>query len=207
MRDRMKLVPLSALAAALLAAGCTSIPTTPSHMALPGTGKPFEQFRADDGSCRQYAYDVVGGRTAEQAQVDSGVKSTVAGAAIGALIGAAVGGGHGAAVGAGVGGGAGALAGVGAADASGYAAQNRYDQAYTQCMYGKGHRVAVSGRMAPRYQAAGGYYPPPPPPQTTYAPPPAPSAYAAPPGPPMAGSFPPPPPPGSPPPRPEQIVR
>jgi hypothetical protein len=200
----MKLLALTMVGAALLTAGCVSVPTGPSHMALPGTGKPFEQFRDDDGYCRQYAYDAVGGRTAGQAQVESGVASTLAGAAIGALIGGAAGGGHGAAVGAGIGGGAGALVGVSAADASGYGAQQRYDQAYTQCMYGKGHRVAVYGRA--RYQAAAGY-PPPPPSQTTYAPPPAPSSYAAPPGTPVAGSFPPPPPPGSPPPSPSQIVR
>ncbi|HEX2830280.1 MAG TPA: hypothetical protein VHP37_28330 [Burkholderiales bacterium] len=192
----MKLLPFGMLGAALLAAGCVSVPTGPSHMALPGTGKPFEQFRADDGYCRQYAYDAVGGHTAGQAQVESGVASTLAGAAIGALIGGAAGGGHGAAVGAGIGGGAGALVGVSAADASGYGAQQRYDQAYTQCMYGKGHRVAVYGRQ--RYQAAAsGYYPPPPPAQTTYSPPP---------GTPVAGSFPPPP-PGSPPPNPAWIVR
>ncbi len=193
----MKLLPLGMLGMALLAAGCVSIPNGPTNMALPGTGKPFEQFQADDGYCRQYAYDAVGGHTATDAQVQSGVASTIAGAAIGALIGGAAGGGHGAAIGAGIGGGAGGLVGVSAADASGYGAQQRYDQAYTQCMYGKGHRVAVYGRS--RYQAASGYYPPPPPPaQTTYSPPP---------GTPVAGSFPPPPPPGSPPPRPDQIVR
>ena len=195
----MKLRTIGVLCTALLAAGCVSVPNGPSHMALPGTGKPFEQFRVDDGGCRQYAYDAVGGRTAGQAQVESGVASTLAGAAIGAMIGGAAGGGHGAAIGAGVGGGAGALVGVSAADASGYGAQQRYDQAYTQCMYGKGHRVAVSGRMASQYQTAGGaYYPPPPPPRTTYVPPP--SA-------PIAGGFPPPPPPGSPPPNPAWIVR
>ena len=196
----MKLLSIGVLGTALLAAGCVAIPSGPSHMALPGTGKPFEQFRGDDGDCRQYAYDAVGGRTASQAQVESGVASTVAGAAIGALIGGAAGGGHGAAIGAGIGGGAGALVGVSAADASGYGAQQRYDQAYTQCMYGKGHRVAVGGRMASQYQtAAGRYYPPPPPPsQTTYVPPPSS---------PVARSFPPPPPPGSPPPNPAWIVR
>ena len=185
----------AALAAAALFAGCTSIPTGPSTMALPGTGKPFDQFRADDGGCRQYAFEASGGQTAARAQEESGVKSAVAGAAIGALIGAAVSGGHGAAVGAGVGGGAGAIAGVGAGEASGYEIQRRYDQAYTQCMYGRGHRVAVSGRFAPSY-AGQGYGAPPP--RTSYVPPPAPS---------VAAGYPPPPPPGSPPPNPAWIVR
>ena len=184
----MKTSLLAIAAAALLAAGCTTIPTGPSTMALPGTGKAFDQFRVDDGGCRQYAYDAIGGQTAARAQEESGVKSAVAGAAIGALIGAAVSGGHGAAVGAGVGGGAGAIAGVGAADVSGYEAQRRYDQAYTQCMYGKGHRVAVNARTARQYQssaAAPVYYPPPAPSRYSYGPPP--------------------PPPGSPPPNPAWI--
>jgi len=198
------------VATALLFAGCTTIPTGPSTMALPGTGKAFDQFRYDDGGCRQYANEAIGGQTAARAQEESGVKSTVAGAAIGALIGGAVGGGHGAAVGAGVGGGAGAIAGVGAADVSGYEAQRRYDQAYTQCMYGKGHRVAVNARTAPYYQpsaAAPAYYPPPAPSRYSYGPPPpAPAGYRVPSPPAPAGyGVPPPPPPGSPPPNPAWI--
>jgi hypothetical protein len=199
--NRMRIAVVAA--AAVLAAGCTSIPTGPSTMALPGTGKPFDQFRADDGACRQYANEAIGGQTTANAQQESGVKSAVAGAAIGALIGAAVGGGHGAAVGAGVGGGAGAIAGVGAADTSGYEVQRRYDQSYTQCMYGKGHRVAVNARSAPGYYpqaAAPAYYPPPA--RYTTAPPPG-SAPA--PGPTASAGFPPPPPPGSPPPNPAWI--
>src|SRR6185436_16642038 len=97
-----------------------------------------------------YAYDAVGGNTASAAQQDSAVRSTVAGAVIGALIGGAVSGGHGAAVGAGIGGATGGLAGVGASEYSAYEAQRRYDQAYTQCMYGRGHRVAVNGGYAPQ---------------------------------------------------------
>ena len=76
-------------------------------MALPGSTKGFDQFRYDDGSCRGYAYDAIGGHTAARAQEDSAVRSALAGAVIGALIGGAVNGGHGAAVGAGVGGAAG----------------------------------------------------------------------------------------------------
>src|SRR6478672_11523032 len=96
--------------AAVFAVGCTSIPTSPSTMALPGTGKSFDAFRHDDGECRQYASDTIGGQTSASAQTESAVLSTVAGAAIGAMIGAAAGGGSGAAVGAGVGGGAGGRA-------------------------------------------------------------------------------------------------
>ncbi len=204
----MKRFRLGALAAALLFAGCTTIPTGPSTMALPGTGKPFDQFRFDDGACRQYAFDAIGGQTAARAQEQSGVTSAVAGAAIGALIGGAVGGGHGAAVGAGVGAGAGGIAGVSAAESSGYHSQQRYDNAYTQCMYGKGHRVAVSGRFAPSaasapsYGAQGYPYSRPAP---AYYPPPAPSYRSSAPPPSAAYGVPPPPPPGSPPPNPAWI--
>jgi predicted lipid-binding transport protein (Tim44 family) len=200
----MKPYRLGALAALLILAGCVSVPTGPSTMALPGTGKPYDQFRYDEGTCRQYAYDSIGGQTPAAAQQDSAVRSGVAGAVIGALIGGAVSGGHGAAVGAGVGGATGGLVGLGSGEVSGYEAQRRYDTAYTQCMYAKGHRVAVSGRFAPSpsttyypppsstrysysYPAPAGYgYPPPPPPPSAagYAPPPPPPGYAPPPPPP-----------------------
>ena len=182
----MKTARMVVIAAAAVFAGCTTVPTGPSTMALPGTTKGFDQFRYDDGSCRDYAHDAIGGQTAARAQEDSAVRSVVAGAVIGALIGGAVNGGHGAAVGAGVGGAAGGIAGVGAGEVSGYEAQRRYDQAYTQCMYGKGHRVAVSGHYAPRARQ----YAPPPPPRYNYPPPPPPPGYRSPPPP---GAFVPPP--------------
>lgn len=189
-RDAIKALRIGVLASAVILAGCTTVPTGPSTLALPGTNKGFDQFRSDDGSCRQYAYDSVGGQTANRAQEDSGVRSAVAGAVIGALIGGAISGGHGAAVGAGVGGAAGGIAGVSAGEASGYESQRRYDHAYQQCMYGKGHRVAVSGRLAPQApQAAPAYAPPPPPPRYSYS-------YPPPPPPPGYGYPPPPPPPG-----------
>lgn len=151
----------------LLALGaCTTIPSGPGVMTLPGTGKSFDQFRADDYECRQYASAQVGGATPNQASADSGLKSAAIGTAVGAAAGAAIDGSSGAATGAGVGLLVGALAGTGAADASGRALQQRYDIGYTQCMYAKGHKVPVSGRFAsanerqaPRY-----YTPPPPPP-------------------------------------------
>jgi hypothetical protein len=40
---------------ALSGAACASSPTGPSVLVLPGTGKSFEQFRADDARCRQIA--------------------------------------------------------------------------------------------------------------------------------------------------------
>jgi hypothetical protein len=157
-------------AAALALAGCVSMPTGPSVMVLPGTGKNFDQFRFDEGACRQYAYDSIGGQTATQAQQNSGVASAAVGTAVGALAGAAISGSSGAAAGAGVGLVTGSLIGASTANASGYDAQYRYDMAYTPCMYSKGHKVPSSGRFAPPARTT--YSPPPPPPPGTPPPPP-----------------------------------
>jgi hypothetical protein len=161
-------------ALALLALGaCVSMPTGPSTMALPGSGKSFEQFRFDDGDCRQYSYAQIGGNTPEKVAADSGIKSAAVGTLIGAAAGAAINGGTGAAVGAGVGLAGGALAGTGAADQSAYGMQRRYDVAYTQCMYAKGHKVPVSGRfMSSNENTPRPATPPPPPPAGSPPPPP-----------------------------------
>ncbi|MDF3840087.1 YMGG-like glycine zipper-containing protein [Cupriavidus basilensis] len=152
--------------AALTLAGCAVMPSGPSVMVLPGTGKSFDQFRADDNSCRQFAFSQVGGVTANQAATNSAVGSAVVGTALGAAAGAAFNGGSGAAVGAGAGLLAGSLVGASNAQYSGYGSQRRYDAAYVQCMYASGNRVPVYGRMAsaPRPAAPTYYYPPPPPP-------------------------------------------
>lgn len=158
----------------LLLAGCASVPSGPSAMALPGTGKSFDQFRYDDADCRQYAQYQVGGRDANQAAANAGVRSAVVGTVVGAAAGAAIGGHEGAGVGAGTGLLVGSMAGTDAAQRSAYGTQHNYDGAYVQCMYAKGHRVPVSGAMSRSMQAparpATTYYPPPPPPG--YVPPP-----------------------------------
>ena len=59
----------------LALAGCAVAPTGPTAMALPGTGKNFEQFRADDMDCRQYAQYQTGGKSADQAAVDAAQSS------------------------------------------------------------------------------------------------------------------------------------
>jgi len=139
------------------------MPTGPAVMVLPGTGKNFDQFRFDDGACRQFAYDQVAGVTPSRAADDSGVRSAAAGTLLGAAAGAAIDGSSGAAVGAGVGLLFGGLAGAGAAERSAYGAQYRYDVAYQQCMYAKGHRIPVTARFTQAPPAAN-YTPPPPPP-------------------------------------------
>jgi hypothetical protein len=178
---------LSPLAAALLLAACVTMPKGPSVMALPGTGKNFDQFRSDDLECRDFSNTQVGGASASDAQAESVAKSAVLGTVIGAAAGAAIGGSQGAGIGAGSGLAIGGLAGTGAGDASGYSLQRRYDMAYVQCMYAKGNKVPVSGRLESRSYAPAEYAAPPPPPPPSYAPPPPPPPSYAPPPPPPPG--------------------
>ncbi len=182
---RMKLVPVIGVALAL--AGCASVPNSPGVMVLPGSGKSFDTFRVDDAACRQFAYEQVGGKTAERAATESGVKSAVVGTAIGAAAGGLIGGNAGAGVGAGIGLVGGALVGSDAANYSGRTAQQRYDFAFQQCMYAKGHQIPMARRSLPPRQSYSAAPPPPPPPSS----------------PPPSASTPPPPPPGTPPPPPE----
>ncbi len=136
---------LALVAALLLVGACTTVPTGPNVLVLPGTGKNFDQFRLDDSDCRQFASQQVGA-SAESAQVDSGLKSAAIGPGVGALAGVIADGSRGAGGGAAVGLLFGSVAGAGAANASGRDAQRRYDFSYQQCMYAKGHRVPVAGR-------------------------------------------------------------
>jgi hypothetical protein len=138
---------ITVLSVTLLGTACTTIPSGPGVMVLPSASKSFAQFRNDDMECRNYALASIGGVTPSQAATQSGVSSAVVGTVIGAAAGAAIDGHEGAAVGAGTGLLVGGLAGTGAAQASGYNLQHRYDVAYIQCMYAKGHQVPVSGRV------------------------------------------------------------
>lgn len=167
-------------AAALLVAGCATIPDGPAVMVLPGSTKTFDQFRADDADCRGYATAQIGGKSAQQAANQSAATTAAVGTAIGAGAGALIGGGQGAAIGAGVGLAGGSLVGADASYASGRTTQQRYDHAYVQCMYAKGHQVPMArGTMQRQVRSA----PPPPPPTASTPPPPPPGS-------------PPPPPPG-----------
>jgi hypothetical protein len=174
----------------LLLAGCATIPTGPSVMVLPGSGKPFEQFQADDALCRQWAFQQTGiapGAAAAQSGVTSAVVGTVVGAGLGAAIGAAAGNpALGAAAGAGAGLFGGSAVGASAAYASASSVQYRYDVAYQQCMYAKGNQIPAVVQARPARSVS---VPPPPPPR--YPPPP--PGYTTPPPPPA--SAPPPPPP------------
>jgi len=59
-----------ALSLVVLLAGCASTPSGPGVLVLPGSGKSFDQFRADEQECRQYA----------QAQIAGGTDGSLAGA-------------------------------------------------------------------------------------------------------------------------------
>jgi len=179
-----------ALLAPLLLGACVSMPSGPSISSLPGTGRNFDQFRTDESACRRYATDAIAGSSPAQAQANSALTSAAVGTAIGALAGAALGGSQGASTGAGVGLLFGGVAGAGAANSSGHALQQRYDNAYVQCMYAKGHKVPVSGGVhanppRPTPSAAPGavraHAPYPPPPPGYRHPPPPPPGYGAPP--------------------------
>ena len=180
---------VTAAAAALVLGACASVPSGPGVMVLPGSGKNFEQFRADDFECRQFASGQVGGNTPDQAAENSGVNSAAVGAAIGAAAGAIVGGQRGAAAGAGTGLIIGGAAGAGAGAGSQRTVQQRYDIGYQQCMYAKGHKIPTAGRFdnSARHSS------------TT-------PAYSLPPPPPPSAGAPPPPPPGSPPPPPPGVL-
>ncbi len=169
------------IAGAIVTGACTTIPTGPSVLVLPGTGKSFDQFQIDDMRCRDYALVQIGGKTPSQASIDSGVASAAIGTAIGTAAGAAIGGSRGAGVGAGSGLVIGSAAGVGASEGSFYANQRRYDMGYQQCMYAMGHRIPVSGRFTT--ESARDALPPPPPPPAGTPPPPPPAGTAS-PGPP-----------------------
>ncbi len=161
------LIPLRrclSIVALLALGGCATLPSGPSVRVLPGPGKSFEEFMADDAVCRQWASQQLGQspqQTADQSAVSGAVVGTAAGAVLGAVIGSASGhASEGAAIGAGSGLLVGTAQGASAGQYSGMAAQRRYDIAYEQCMYAKGDQIpgAVQRTSPSRRNSA----PPPP---------------------------------------------
>jgi hypothetical protein len=160
--------PAAVLVPLLLLSACASEPMGPTVAVMPAPGKPFDAFQGDQALCKQYASNEVqgGAQQANNRQVGTAVIGTL----LGAGLGAAVGGGRGAAIGAGAGAIGGTAVGAGPASQAQYSLQQRYDLAYSQCMYSRGNQV-------PGFEPS--YAPPPPPPGFSQAP-----------------SYPPPPPPG-----------
>src|SRR5215510_645197 len=129
---------LASLAAVLVLAGCVTAPTGPRVAALPGSAKNYDQFQADDQSCRQYAQYVVGTSDPTKQANDAAGANMFWGSALGAASGAIIGSasaqaGPGAAIGAGIGLLFGSLAGANAAGATYYGAQRQYDGVYLHC--------------------------------------------------------------------------
>ena len=182
----MKINPLIAIVfLGVFASGCATIPPGPSVLVMPGQGKSFETFQADDFTCRDWAKVQAGwqaNETVNQNLAGGAAAGGLLGAAAGALIGAASGNvGPGVAIGAG----AGLLAGTAMAHNRAYGAgwevQRRYDNAYQQCMYAKGNQIPAVEQEPPQRSR---YVPPPPPPRRYSSgssmllpPPPPPGAY------------------------------
>ena len=157
------------LAAVLFLNACVTMPTGPSVMVLPAAGKSFEVFQSEDLACRNWAALQTGATPAGVVN-----QNLTGGAAIGALMGAGLGAAIGAAsgnagAGAAIGAGSGLIGGTAAASGPAYAAgwqvQQRYDNAYQQCMYAKGNQIpGVLRASRPRVSI-----PPPPPPPGYYS--------------------------------------
>ena len=149
----MKHIASSAATLGLLA-GCAVAPTAPSVLVMPGTHKSSAQFDADHAACQQRATAYV------SPQVDAAntqaAGTALVGTAIGAAVGALMGSGYyynnsAAAWGAGTGLMVGSALGSGQSQAAGYGLQQRYDNAYAQCMVQRGNQLPgpVVYRRAP----------------------------------------------------------
>lgn len=137
---------LAAIPLVALAACSAHPPAGPSVMALPPQGKTMEVFQQDDLMCRDYADQRLNGIDPAKAGQQSALGSAALGTALGAGTGMALGSLSGAmGAGAAVGGAAGLLMGsaIGSNNAHATTAglQQRYDIAYTQCMYSRGNAV------------------------------------------------------------------
>jgi hypothetical protein len=113
-------------ATVVVLAGCATIPGGPSVMVLPGSTKSFDQFRADDGECRQYSAAQIAGKS----EANEGTTT-----------------------------------------------QQRYDFAFQQCMYARGHQIPIARGSMPRQPPRSTAATPPPPPPPEGAPPPPPAGY------------------------------
>ena len=150
----------AAVIPALLLSACASEPMGPTVAIMPAPGKPFDVFQSDQALCKQYASNEVqgGAQQANNRQVGTAVVGTI----LGAGLGAALGGGRGAAVGAGAGALGGTAVGAGPAGQSQYNLQQRYNLAYSQCMYSRGNQIPGYVLPGPQGYGAPGNPPPPP---------------------------------------------
>ena len=147
---RSRPVAASAFAAALLMLqGCAVTPAGPSVLLLPGAQKTQAQFQADQAGCQQQAQAQVAPSVdaANNQAAATAVVGTAIGAAVGALIGYGGYGGYGhyanqaAAWGAGAGMMYGGAVGSSSSQASNLGLQQRYDNAFAQCMVLRGNQM------------------------------------------------------------------
>jgi hypothetical protein len=140
-----------------LLAGCAATPMGPTVQVMPGPGKTFDAFQADNAACKGFAAQQVQGQAeaANQRAVGAALLTTALGAGVGAA-GGALGGnaGAGAAVGSAVGAGAGTAIGATGNASDQQAIQAQYDTAFSQCMYARGEQVPGFAPPAPVVAAA-----------------------------------------------------
>jgi hypothetical protein len=129
----------------LLLSGCAQTPLGPTVQVMPGPGKSFDAFAADQAGCKQFAEGAVAGQA--QNANNRAVGAAIIGTALGAGLGAAIGGGRGAAIGAGSGAVVGTGVGMGSSSNEQVGIQVQYDNAFAQCMYAKGNMVPGYGPM------------------------------------------------------------
>jgi hypothetical protein len=157
----------AAAVAVLAVQGCAVAPSAPGVLVLPGAQKSAAQFQADQAACQQQAQALVAPSVdaANNQALATAAVGTAVGAAVGALVGYGAYGsyanyaGQTAAWGAGAGLLYGGAVGGSGSQAANLGLQQRYNNAYAQCMVLRGHQMpgSVSYRRAP-------YAVPPPPP-------------------------------------------
>ena len=133
-----------AAALATMLAGCAATPMGPTVQSMPGPGKTFDAFQADNNTCKAFAADQVRGQAEASNQRTAGTVAvgTVLGAGLGAAVGGAYGNaGAGAAVGAALGATTGTMYGANSGANDQAMIQQQYDNAYSQCMYARGEQV------------------------------------------------------------------
>ena len=125
----------------ILLAGC-AVNASRQVMAYPARGQNFEQLSRDKGECEQWAHqeaaaDPLAGAGA--GAIGGGLLGAGAGAALGAIAGAFLGrAGEGASIGAALGGASGGMTG---AVEGAVSERQRYLNAYSVCMAGRGYSV------------------------------------------------------------------
>ena len=138
------ITPRLPLAAMLLLAGCVATPTGPTVSVMPAHNKTIDAFRDDQVLCKDDAGKEVAGEAGHADWMQAAIAG--GGTLLGAGIGAAAGGGQGALIGAGVGAAGGSAASYIPASKTQKTLQQRYDTAYSQCMYLRGNQVAGFAR-------------------------------------------------------------